>query len=140
MAGLGASFSKKTPQGRSVEEVILMRKLGESRVQLPAIKTSQSTNSLPVGLGKQDSLPPSTYQPNRLRTAGTKEVLYTESDVRRMMEEVMQYTRALQNRVQVNSCGNCVLGGEAGVVCKGTKYRRGGALCGICNLRFPDVS
>lgn len=110
---------KKGPLGRSVEEVILMRKLnGGGGGGLPLIKTSASMTSLPPLTPASAAIPntasaapsPMGYAPpltssssaSRLSTGrGVKEVVYSEGDVRRMMEEVMNYAKTLQSRVQV---------------------------------------
>ncbi|RYG67039.1 hypothetical protein EON64_08360 [archaeon] len=83
------------PIGRSVEEVILLRKLQQSAaLTLPAIKMSTSMSQLPstanLGSRKGD------------RRSANPNAVYSEEDVRRMMEEVTSYTRTLQNRIKVN--------------------------------------
>lgn len=81
--------------GRSVEEVILRRKMEEQNgasilsSSLPLIKSSSAANGYPT---KTTTSKPGTGQPNQGR--------YTEEEVRKMMEEVMKYSRSLQSRVQ----------------------------------------
>jgi len=87
--------------GRSVEEVLLRRKLDEaSRNQtvnrgIDTAAAALKTSSLPLLKAKQ------FMQTNNNERSAKVEVLYSEEDVRKMMDEVMKYCKSLQNRVQV---------------------------------------
>ena len=99
---------------RSVEEVILRRKLEEQQQQqqqqaaqqqqdartmmsssLPLIRASGGPGMMTAAgmMSRSSSKPGSSAQNN-------PQARYTEEEVRRMMEEVMKYSRSLQNRVQ----------------------------------------
>jgi hypothetical protein len=94
--------NKGRGQTRTVEEVILRRRLEEMAIQqsksTPMLRSD--SNFLPVisnvpannpKLIRTSTSPPKKYD---IRT-------YSESDVRNMMENVMKYCLALQNRVEV---------------------------------------
>lgn len=107
-------FSKKDPryvEPRSVEEVILRRKLEQMAISesksMPLLQASekskgsflpaiQNPNSLTVAKNSAGSVP----QVRVLQQKQDPEKMYSESDVRTMMENVMKYCRTLQSRVQ----------------------------------------
>lgn len=86
--------------GRSVEEVFLRRKLMQATNNANA---PSKTTALPL-LKLKQAAALDRKQSNRGENGADvsdSNIIYTEEDVRKMMDEVMKYCRSLQNRVQV---------------------------------------
>lgn len=90
--------------GRTVEEVVMRRKLEEMAIKGSTSMSNLAINKRPgsflpaIGSGNHTS---AMSSPNTFVGMEENNKVYSEGDVRSMMEEVMKYCRALQHRVQV---------------------------------------
>lgn len=101
MNGSNTSVMKGSKSlGRSVEEVFLRRKL------MQATNNAPKSTALPLLKLKQAASVSALDKKQLNRGDNTADesdtnIVYSEEDVRKMMDEVMKYCRSLQNRVQV---------------------------------------
>jgi hypothetical protein len=101
MNGSNTSVMKGSKSlGRSVEEVFLRRKL------MQATNNAPKSTALPLLKLKQAASVSAIDKKQSNRGDNTADwsdtnIVYSEEDVRKMMDEVMKYCRSLQNRVQV---------------------------------------
>jgi hypothetical protein len=81
---------------RSIEEIVLKRKLEENDHFLPTF--SKTVSFPPISAGENSI---SRGEKSRILTGQfMKEAKYSDEDVRKMMDEVMKYCRSLQFRIQ----------------------------------------